>query len=194
MSESFPQHIERLEHEPTLPSPERHLSLPEHAEAEHGEADTAKAIAEARQHVAEIESKIPQASPLERLQGAENTSPAPSPRHINQELKYITLNRELKQIQRKLSSPARSFSHFIHKPTVRTVSEAAGKTVSRPSGLLGGGLVALVGTTGYLYLAKHIGFNYNYSVFLLLFAGGFVFGLALELAVYTATASRRAAD
>jgi hypothetical protein len=73
-------------------------------------------------------------------------------------------------------------------------SEAAGRTVSRPSGLLGGGLVAFLGTTGYLYLARHIGFTYNYLVFLLLLAGGFILGVSLELLVHLATGSRRDSD
>jgi len=45
--------------------------------------------------------------------------------------------------------------------------------------LLGGGILALLGTSSYLYLAKHIGFTYNYSVFLILFFGGFILGLSL---------------
>jgi hypothetical protein len=194
MSETFPQRVERLEHEPTLSAPEQHKALPEHAEAEYGEANTAHVIAEARKQVAEVESKISQTSPLERLHGAENASDAPSPAHINRELKSITLNRELRQIQRQLPTPVRKFSQLVHQPAVRAVSDAASKTVSRPSGLLGGGLAALVGTTAYLYLAKHIGFTYNYGVFLLLFVGGFAFGLVLELAVHAATASRHSSE
>ena len=85
-------------------------------------------------------------------------------------------------------------SRVIHQPVVRVTSEAIGKTVSRPSGLLGGGLVALMGTSIYLYLANHLGFKYNYGVFLCLFVVGFGLGLVLELAVYLATASRRKAD
>jgi hypothetical protein len=74
---------------------------------------------------------------------------------------------------------------------VQAVSEAVGKTVSRPSGLLGGGLVAFLGSGSYLYLAKHIGFQYNYFVSTVLFIIGFGIGLGLELAVWFATKSRR---
>jgi hypothetical protein len=82
-------------------------------------------------------------------------------------------------------------SRVVHQPVVRAVSEAAGKTVSRPSGMLGGGLVAFIGSLGYLYLTKHIGFEYNFTVFLVLFAGGFVLGVVLELVVWLLLKNRR---
>jgi hypothetical protein len=137
----------------------------------------------ARKAVVETNRSDTRPNPLEKLAGDEKASQAPSPSYINRELKQITLHCELKAIRRKLPAPQRALSRIIHQPAVRAASEAAGKTVSRPSGLLGGGLVALLGTSGYLYLARHIGFQYNYGVFLALFAGGFAFGLIVELAV-----------
>ncbi len=80
--------------------------------------------------------------------------------------------------------PGRTLSKVIHQPVVRAVSEPAGKTVSRPSGLLGGGLVAFLGTSAYLYLAKSTGMAYSYFVFIGLFVGGFVVGVALELLIH----------
>jgi hypothetical protein len=77
----------------------------------------------------------------------------------------------------------RGLSKLIHQPAVRAVSEVGAKTVSRPSGLLGGGLLAFLGSSTYLFMTKYIGFRYNYLVFLLLFVGGFVLGLVLELLV-----------
>ncbi|MDB5164834.1 MAG: hypothetical protein JWL89_460, partial [Candidatus Saccharibacteria bacterium] len=111
----------------------------------------------------------------------------------SRDLLSVTWNREIKNLQRKLPVLQRSLSKVIHQPVVRVASEAAGKTISRPSGLLGGGLVALIGTSGYLYTAKHAGFRYNYLVFLMLFAGGFIVGLILELLIWTASLSRRKA-
>jgi hypothetical protein len=64
------------------------------------------------------------------------------------------------------------------------VSGATGQTLARPSGLLGGGICALLGSLIYLYLAKHIGFNYNYLLFVLFFGGGFIIGLVIELGAY----------
>jgi len=75
---------------------------------------------------------------------------------------------------------------------VRITSEAASKTISRPSGLLGGGLMAFAGSLVYLYLAKHIGFRYNYLLFTLLFVGGFAVGLCLEVIIWLVSRQRKA--
>lgn len=184
--------------ERTVFKPEQHeapLTLPTAAEAEPlrpGETDPAKALETARQNVIETAADTEaQSNPLEALQAAEKASQPVTPGHINRELKQITLRRELQRLRRQLPVPQRLLSRIIHQPAIRAVSQAAGQTVSRPSGLLGGGLVAFAGTSGYLYLARHIGFNYNYLVFLVLLAGGFILGLVLELLVHLATRSRR---
>jgi len=159
-----------------------------------GEKDPRLALHEARETVAETIQAETRPNPLEALAAAEKASEPATPRQINRELKQITLRRELQTIRRQLGAPQRALSRVVHQPAVRVVSEAAGNTVSRPSGLLGGSLVAFFGTSGYLYLAKHIGFTYNYFVFFLLLAGGFAIGLALEFMVHLATASRRRHD
>lgn len=106
--------------------------------------------------------------------------------HVSKQLKKIALRRELKLIRQHLSPASRSVSRLVHQPVIRLVSEATDKTVGRPSGLLGGGLVAFLGTTTYFYLSKHIGFTYNYTVFLALFVGGFAVGICLEFLVWLA--------
>jgi hypothetical protein len=180
---------------PTQERPEVMLPTAEQAEPlKAGEADPAKALDKARATVAETTRSEIQPNPLETMEAGEKASQAMEPRRINRELKQITLRRELQQIRRKLPLPERTLSAVIHQPVVRAVSEAAGKTISRPSGLLGGSLVAFVGTGAYLYLARHIGFTYNYLVFLLLLGAGFIVGLSLELLVYLAMRSRRQAD
>jgi hypothetical protein len=188
MSEKLAFKPERHEALPALPPPEKAEPL------RAGETDPVKALLEARTTVAETARSETTANPLEALRAAEKASQPATPRQVNRELKQITLRRELQQIRRQLPVPQRLLSKAIHQPVVRVASEAAGKTVSRPSGLLGGGLVAFLGTTSYLYLARHIGFTYNYLVFLLLLAGGFILGLALELLVHLATGSRRGSD
>lgn len=156
----------------------------------HNAREEAQHAREAIRHEAESA-----AAPLERLHASEKaTQPTPPNLGINRELKAITLRRELQHIRRKLPVPQRTLSKVIHQPVVRVTSEAAGKTISRPSGLLGGGFVALIGTSGYLYLANHIGFTYNYGVFLVLFAGGFALGLIIELIVHSVFKARRRAN
>ncbi len=158
---------------------------------QHHEKDPALALAEARQDILETTQAEKQPDPMEKLKIEENKAQAPAPTHINRDLKKATLQRELTQIRRHLSKPNKALSKVIHQPVVRNVSEAAGKTVSRPSGLLGGSLMAFIGTSAYFYLAANQGFKYNYAVFLAMFFGGFALGLVLELLVWTVTRSKR---
>lgn len=173
---------EQHEHAPARTKHEKHA-------VKHNRLEEARHAREAISHEAESA-----AAPLERIHASEKASQPTQPNlGINRELKAITLRRELQHIRRKLPAPQRTLSKVIHQPAVRVVSEATGKTVSRPSGLLGGGLVALIGTSAYLYLAKHIGFEYNYGVFLILFAGGFALGLLIELLIHAAFRANRKA-
>jgi hypothetical protein len=185
MSEKLAFKPEKQEVLPALPTAEQAEPL------RIGEQDPLKALNNARETVSETVQAELQPNPIEALHAAEKASQPAAPTHVSRELKNITVKREIQHIQRKLSAPKRQLSKVIHQPAVRVVSEAAGKTVSRPSGLLGGGLVAFLGTTSYFYLAQHVGFTYNYFVVILLMVGGFALGVILELFVYMATASRR---
>lgn len=127
------------------------------------------------------------AQPAERLAlPVDGTPDGNRPLYIDREVKALGLRRSLHSIQSKLPAPERALSRVIHQPAVRAVSEATGKTITRPSGLLGGGLCAFLGGSIYLYLAHHIGFAYNYLLFILLFVGGFALGVALELLLHFA--------
>jgi len=192
MSERAP--ITPEQHEAPAEKAEHLEALPTAAQAEAlrpGEADPLQKLEQAR---TSVEQTAEQDNPLAKLQAAEKATESAQPTQVNRELKGITLKRELKQIQRKLPSGQRALSKVIHQPVIRAVSETASKSVSRPSGLLGGGLVAFIGSSSYLWLASHVGFTYNYLVFLLLFVVGFAVGLVLELVVWTFTARRRNVD
>ncbi|HSW85422.1 MAG TPA: hypothetical protein VLF79_02295 [Candidatus Saccharimonadales bacterium] len=195
MSEKITHHAEHNEnHNIKSEQPER-LMLPTALEAEPlrtGESDPAESLKQARAKISETtKSEAGQPNPIENLAAEDEASQNSQPRRINRELKQITLQRELKQIQRKLPLPERGLSRIIHQPVIRVISDGAGQTVSRPSGLLGGGILAFIGTTTYLYMARHIGFEYNYLVFLMLLICGFTMGILAELAVHLAFSSRR---
>jgi hypothetical protein len=80
-----------------------------------------------------------------------------------------------------LGGPSKSFSKFVHGPTINTLSEAAGKTIIRPSGIVAGGLSTLAGSGYYYYAARQTGYSYSFTVALLLFVGGFAVGLMAEM-------------
>jgi len=191
MSEFKPLATEHLE---ALPAPEKIEALPTAEQAEPlrtGEADPMQQLEAARDTIEQEQPANEQDDPLQRLQAAEKAAEPAAPTFVNADLKKVTLRREIQAIRRKLPVTQRALSRVVHQPVVRVLSEVTGKTASRPSGLLGGGLVAFLGSAIYLYMTKHVGFSYNYFVFLLLFVGGFGIGLALELVVWALTARRR---
>jgi len=191
MSEFTPKAPEHVE---ALPAPEKIEALPTPEQAEPlrpGEADPVQQLEAARQTVENEQPSSEQDDPLKRLQAAEKAAEPVQSTFVNADLKKLTLQREIQAIRRKLPATQRALSRVVHLPAVRALSEVTGKTASRPSGLLGGGLVAFLGSAVYLYMTKHVGFTYNYFVFLLLFVGGFGLGLALELLVWALTARRR---
>lgn len=102
---------------------------------------------------------------------------------IDREVKGKAYKKELHRVQSRLPKSQRSFSKFIHSPVMEAASEIGGKTVARPSGLLGGGIAAFVGTLALVLISRHYGFSYNFFVFILLLIGGFFVGLMAELVI-----------
>lgn len=100
---------------------------------------------------------------------------------INRELQDMAFSRQLIRIQRHLLPYGRTISRIIHQPVIEAVSETAGKTIGRPSGILGGGTVAFFGTLAYYYVARHYGYNYNAFIFLILLFLGIVAGWTVEV-------------
>jgi hypothetical protein len=106
-------------------------------------------------------------------------------------LKTTAYRRTLQKTQQKLPKPARVFSKFVHQDTIEKLSAISAQTVARPSGILGGSFTALLGSVIVLYLSKHYGFEYNFTLMLVLFVGGFCLGAALELLVWLAYGRKR---
>ena len=117
------------------------------------------------------------------LVGRESSRPSDTSLYVNQELRQQTWNRSMTRVRKHLSVPARTFSKVVHQPVVAALSDAGEKTIARPSGLLFGGICAFVGSSFFLYMAKHYGFTYNYLFFVLFFIGGFAVGLVIEAVV-----------
>lgn len=97
------------------------------------------------------------------------------------DLKTDAYKRTLRKVRGQLNAPQRAFSRVVHQPIIDNTSNALSKTVARPSAFLGAGLGALVGSSILLYISRKNGFTYNYTTLFVLFAGGFMLGLLLEL-------------
>lgn len=120
-----------------------------------------------------------------------------SPAHhvvMTRELKQQAFKRTLTRVRHHLKPAERSFSKFIHQSTVDKVSTVGAQTVARPSGILGGGIFAFVGSAIVLYLARTYGFSYNLFIFIILFVGGFALGTLIELGLRAIFHRRQAHD
>ncbi len=123
------------------------------------------------------------AMPIEELivGDAEKEQPEPAASLVSKDLRQMKYSRTLQSIRKDLSAPEKALSKIVHNPVVDAVSSVAEKTVARPSGLLFGGIFACLGSSTFLYIAKHYGYEYNLLLFALFFVGGFGLGLVLEL-------------
>lgn len=110
---------------------------------------------------------------------------------VQQLLKSRAYEQTLKRIRQKLPKPARAFSKIAHNKTVDALSAAGAQTVARPSGILGGSLIAFLGSLVLLYYSRHYGFRYNYALFFVLFIGGFVVGVLAEITLWTLVSRKR---
>jgi flagellar biosynthesis GTPase FlhF len=186
MSEKYPSH-----HQESAPS--AHEGRAEHhhnraAEHELSQAEKLRHKHEQAEHLEhardDIEHEAKSAEQIAEKLAARESQPQlqHNEAHANRELKEMAYQRLLTRARRHMRPYSRAMSHIIHQPVVDAVSEVSAKTIGRPSGLLGGGFIALVGTSAYYYITRHYGYNYNSFVFLTLMACGFVLGWMLEIA------------
>lgn len=146
--------------------------------AEHAEQDHQALAQEAAKHAQESSKhKIDHAASERR---DDLTLPG-----VQQTMKDRAYKRELAKVQTKLPKTSRRFSKVVHNKTVETVSNIGAQTVARPSGLLGGSIVAFAGSLVLYFMAKQYGFRYNYLVMFLLFIAGFAVGALLELVTWS---------
>ena len=103
------------------------------------------------------------------------------PIYIDRAMKRVSLNNELKLIRTKLTKNQRLLSKSMHQPVISRVSNAAAHTITRPVGLLGGGILAFSGSLIYLLFSKYVGIRYNYLIFIMLFVLGYAIATAIEL-------------
>lgn len=175
MSEKLPQqsHESARNHESTHSKELDAQKMEAAKEARHEHADALEAIRDSIEKEARSAEKTK----------AEKVEQQPTTQHVTRELKAIQYKETMRYVRRHLSPRQRKFSSFIHAPTIEKVSEVGAKTIARPSGLLGGGLVALIGSVGVLYIARQYGFEVPNSLFMALFIVGFAAGLLSEFII-----------
>ncbi|HEY4963304.1 MAG TPA: hypothetical protein VIH90_01245 [Candidatus Saccharimonadales bacterium] len=147
--------------------------------------EQAKKLEQAR---AEIDSQtIEKDKVIEKIAETSKSESGEFKGPVSGEMKKNALKRELKHVRRHLPKVDQLGSKVIHQPLVKVISDASAKTITRPSGLLGGGIAAFIGSALYYYFTKHIGVNYNYLLFISFFVAGFAIGLIIELIVWSSS-------
>lgn len=84
------------------------------------------------------------------------------------------------RVRSRLNPAGKAFSAVIHTPGIEQASELAGKTIGRPSGILGGGIVTTLGVGGVFFVAHRNGFALSGSEFILLLIAGWILGILSE--------------
>lgn len=162
---------------------ERAVELARKAQAEHAERDNRALLQEVEKHATEAKHNAINSHTSE--QRDDTALPG-----VQQSMKDRTYKREVSKIQSKLAPASRRFSKLVHNKTVESISNVGAKTVARPSGVLGGSIVAFLGSLVTYYMARHYGFRYNYLMMVILFAAGFAAGAVIELFVWSFTRKR----
>lgn len=90
-------------------------------------------------------------------------------------------NKTIQDTQAKLKPIEKSFSKVINQPIIDKSSEILDQTIFRSSGIMGGSVLAFVGSLLYLLFVNYTGINYNFELFFVFLISGFVLGITIEL-------------
>lgn len=186
MSERFPTKPEAHFPEAEAPkSRQEELGSPEQPSGEH---EHQRNIEQVRRTAEEQSLK---AEEIKLEDKSESSRPSPQP-YVDKQLKTMAYDRLLNRARKQLNPLEKPLSKLMHQPIVDKLSETTAQTVGRPSGILGGGLLALIGTAAYYYICRHYGYSYNYFVFIFLLSLGFFAGWLSEVLLKILRKKRKA--
>lgn len=191
MSEHAPKSHESAHSHENLVSHEHHERAEKQREAA---AERAREHAKSAEQVAELRKSAEHHAKSKEDYQADRKEEPTTDHHLfgtQKKLKEDAYKQTLRATQHKLSKNNRRFSKVVHNDVVNAVSEVGAKTVARPSGILGGSIVAFIGSVVFLYYARHYGFKYNYLVLFMLFVIGFVVGALIEGLVWLVYSRRQ---
>lgn len=175
MSEKAPHtnHEQSKEHELGSEHHEKH-------EAQHVKHEAHETKVHTKEDIEKLSREaLNEANETKPVQAEDNETKQP---HVSnhQALKKDAYKDLLQKTRQRLPKKLRTFSKVVHNNTIDNLSNVSAYTVARPSGLLGGGIGAFVGSSLLLYFSRKYGFSYNFGAFAAFFVGGFVLGLIGE--------------
>lgn len=178
MSEKAPQPSHK-EHAPSPESSGKDKERLEHLKHKAEQAEKAERgrhnIEQLKEHAKEAAKSHKETQPHHEKESHESVI------GTQRDIKTKAYKDTMRKARSHLKPTQRTFSKIIHQPVVDAVSEFSAKTVARPSAILGGGIMALIGSGFFLFMAKYYGFGYNFFVYIAFLAVGFVLGLLVEL-------------
>ena len=153
---------------------------------------TAETTQQPQESITDIQKDVEKhASSAKELTVDESEASNAQPTMIDRAMKSQTYRHTIGKIQASLPKSQRAFSKVVHQPFIESASEVGSKTIARPSGILGGGIAALIGSVIIVFLSRKYGFTYNFFVLVLLYAAGFIAGMIVELGIYALRKARR---
>lgn len=137
----------------------------------------------------EARHEVMEAAPLAAEITSTETENAPQDKApMTRDDKRHSFNTTMHHVRKELPKTERAFSKVIHQPVVEKTSEFVGKTVARPSGVLGATIAGFIGLLLVFGVAKRVGFALSGSELPLLLGIGLIAGLVVEW-FYKATRS-----
>lgn len=142
--------------------------------------DAEKAEKHNRKHEAKEALKTAESLAKPSAERNDHTEQGKNSEPVTRGLKNQSYKQTMQRVEAKLSAPQRAFSKVINNPTVDRTSAVVGRTVARPSGIIGAGVIATLGMISLLYYANKIGFEVSAFSYILLLGFGWVLGLLVE--------------
>lgn len=176
----FPENFETKEtgHEEQLKAYEYSVEL-RHNKNEHETRHEVETNKEQARNIVEKESSN-EAADLHK-EKYRSQEKEPHQQYTTKKIKDQSYKKTMSIVQKDLTPSQRFMSRIIHNPVVEKTSDVAAKTIVRPSGIIGGGMIAILGALIVMIVARKIGFEVPNSLFAVLFIIGFFIGIAGEL-------------
>ncbi len=112
-----------------------------------------------------------------------NSEKKSSHKTVHRSHKKLTYKATMRRVEANLPVYQRKFSRVINNDKIDKVSNIASKTIARPSGILGAGVVAFTALVIVSFYASKYGWEVSNSTFIVFLAIGWISGSLVE-AVY----------
>ncbi len=156
------------------------------AEKEQGEADLARKHESAEKKLSAEKEKQELELSKEKAKAEKSQEVAPEkkdPNSYTRAQKKAVYKKEMKHVQAQLPKGSRAFSKVIHNSAVEKVSDVAGKTVFRPSALMGGAITGLIFGVLFYMVARYYGYVIPTWMLSILLIAGAIVGVLIEFVI-----------